>query len=306
MGHSPLGAGAGLGSLPIALLVLVSGCGTDVGDGSTEQVRAADGQDVGVMGGPATAKPLEEAATSAEDPLGAEPLAETAAVALTSFAEVVIRGAVTAVLPAELNTPDGKWTSGLPPKQARRVHSDLVTLTPIQVSVAEAVGARPSSPLRPVAGETLTFWLLGGDVTYVLSPADAAAINLRIPSEAEDGPPEQTLGDVPTEPVELIAGMGHAAQLSVGDDVVLFLSYADLPLAGSDDSKRVLVAIALAGSGAFVTDGAGIARPAVGGVITASVAELEAFGRTLNGADVPATDPTSADLIAAGVPILSY
>jgi hypothetical protein len=87
---------------------------------------------------------------------------------------------------------------------------------------------------------------------------------------------------------------------------VLFLSYADLPLAGSDDSKRVLVAIALAGSGAFVTDGAGIARPAVGGVITASVAELEAFGRTLNGADVPATDPTSADLIAAGVPILSY
>lgn len=174
---------------------------------------------------------------------------------LPAVAELAILGRVVAVDPAVLNTLSGEWDppAGASPEELHQLYSDLAPYTSVRIEVLELLGARPRAKLEAKPGQTLPVTLLGGTKTFTLSEADAKAIGLTDPVEAEGSPP---VGPIPTPgaltgPVEIRVSLRPAARLSPDDMVIAFLTTKTIQTYPGSVPKDVSVALVPEGWGLY-------------------------------------------------------
>lgn len=174
---------------------------------------------------------------------------------LPAVAEVAVLARVVAVDPAVLNTASGEWDppAGASPDELHQLYSDLAPYTTVRIEVIELLGTRPTGVLEAKPGQTIEVTLLGGTKTFTLSEADAKAIGLTDPVEAEGSPPA---GPIPTPgaltgPVEIKVSLRPAARLSQDDTVIAFLTKRPIHIYPGGVPKDVSVALVPEGWGFY-------------------------------------------------------
>jgi hypothetical protein len=189
---------------------------------------------------------------------------------LPAVSELAVLARVVAVEPAILNTLTGEWD---PPRAAsaevlHELYAELGPYTPIRLEVTEVLGARPQRTVEATLGQTISVTLLGGTKSFTLTEAEAKAIGLTEPVEAEGSPP---VGPMPTPravtgPVTVRVSLRPAAQLSQGDVVIAFLTTHTIHLYPGPVPKPVSAALVPEGWGFYHAEAeAGIYRNAATG-----------------------------------------
>lgn len=193
---------------------------------------------------------------------------------LPDVSELAVLGRVVAVDPAVLNTVSGDWDppTGASPELLHDLYAELAPYTTVRIEVIELLGARPQRSLEAIAGQELSVTLLGGKKTFTLTEAEATAIGLTDPVEAEGSPP---VGPMPTPraisgPVDVRVSLRPAAQLSQGDVVIAFLTTHTIHIHPGNVPKVVSVALVPEGWGFYhaEADSASYRNAATGSAVT--------------------------------------
>jgi hypothetical protein len=175
-----------------------------------------------------------------------------------TVSDLVIEGAILSIDAPRLNTDGGVWDPGSPASDdLHDEYANLVPWTDILVSVGNVLGATKDAQRTPHADASeVLLSLAGGTVRFTVSPEQASAIGLAVqptePTGGLDGVPVPA-SSFSVDSLALELSMPYAANLTVGDRIVVFVRFDTMNLADGE-TRGVLIAATPEGAGLFLSD----------------------------------------------------